>query len=696
MGYMDKHDFKYKNYDLAEYCHRTFIEFREITKHVDNLYDERIIDDKQKYISKLLDKIEKYDELSYKDSNLKLLCYRNKIKYFLVILYIISRVGDKTNVSELLIEEAIKYGINNSKKAKPFNEIVYPSKEASIEFLNSINNKFLLDNLDESKLMYNGMVLKEYCESVSISYENVLDKIKYNLVYKCKLSLDEIIEKAVKFYSPKVPKKHGPKSIYFYKGEEIPTVCKNKNIDNAILYKTLSIKRKNLKKVGQNVSMQELYTEFFTKYEIYERLKYKGKRLIDYLNENNINAYSVIMYIDNNASKLSGYTMSEIIEMAIYCAEHKKTILLFYKGQPVFDYCRKNGIKPGTFKSFYTTIKAKHPKFKAKQVMEYCVNAIQPLISKDCNYKGLSLIELSSLSGIEYYRLFNGLLKKLEKLSDVKKALEIVFISLLDPNLKIGDELLFDYCLDRKYDYIEVTGLINRIIEVKNKEIGEGHAHKGKPRVVINNNIIREALLKYEARRNPKYLKEMINFLKTRTHKNTSGLYKVLNFLNLDQMYVGELIVRGYSPYTATMMTYYFYDSYTTETHTKCLSDKKLENLETFIKAFKDERFKNQMSNINYIFLLVRLYKCGLVDTRDQIFRLKSDMINRCVNEYYIPEQLVKNAILETIDNCNSNDKETMLKAIDRVEDTCKTVIVCPSFINIGILTKTKCKKEDK
>ena len=162
-------------------------------------------------------------------------------------------------------------------------------------------------------------------------------------------------------------------------------------------------------------------------------------------------------------------------------------------------------------------------------------------------------------------------------------------------------------------------------------------------------------------------------------------------------MLTADLIVRGYTPYTATMMTYYFYDTYTTDNHAKCVSDKQLEKIELLVQIFNDENYNDMISSITDLFVLVKLFKCGLVDTREQIFRLKSDLIFRCMNEYSVPEQFVKDSILEAIDKCNSNDQETMLRFIDSfVNDKCKSGIGDPIFINIGFMTKTKCKKEDK
>ncbi|MBR4351315.1 MAG: hypothetical protein IKP98_03750 [Bacilli bacterium] len=716
--YPDKCEFGYKGYDLRDYCFRAFIEYKAIIKHVnlhfDKLFETGSTKEKQKYIDKLLERIEQYDTLSFRGSNLKLLCFKNRILYFEVIMFILGNIKDDSEINDTLIMEAIRYGISVSKKAKSIGELYYPSEQESIDFLNSISNRFLLDDLSDDKLMYKGEMLKVYCDSNNIDYKEMLNKIQYYLTYKCKMPLEKIIEECVQFFTPKVPEESKEKKVkrrksgFTFHGEDIYTVCEEKNINYEILYKSQVRKQENLRKKGDHVSIQNLYTRFFIMYEKYENIIYKDQRLVDYLNEHNINVYSVITYIDRFKDRLTGYTMDELIDMAIYCAEHKKTILLFYNGQPIFDYCREVGINPVTFKSFIETTRTNYPKLTYKGVIEHCVRAIQPLLSEDCNYKGLSLTKLSRLTGIEYHKLFNGLIDELETEKEEtedavkpKKDIEEVLRNIVSKYsygaLKIGDESLLDHCLDRDYDYNEVIGLINKIVETKKKAIGDGNARKGKPRIKADNDIAMDALSKYEARRKPEYLKEMINFLKTKTHRNTDQLYKVLNFLNIDQMLTADLIVRGYTPYTATMMTYYFYDTYTTDNHAKCVSDKQLEKIELLVQIFNDENYKDMISSITDLFVLVKLFKCGLVDTREQIFRLKNDLIFRCMNEYSAPEQFVKDSILEAIDKCNSNDQETMLRFIDSfVDDKCKSGIGDPIFINIGFMKKTKCKKEDK
>ena len=589
-------------------------------------------------------------------------------------------------INDKVIEDAIQYGISMSPKAKKFLYLVIPSKEDSDKFINGIKNNFLLDNPKDSLFVCNGIQLKEICKTLSLNYE----KTKGEVINYIKLHPGIIVDDAIIMC---VAKDSRGRARYFYKNRDVRILCIEKGINHSGLKNSLTQKQKNLRKKDIFVSMEDLYTEFFKTYESYEDLTYKDQKLSDYLRENNISMYAVISYIDTNKDILTGYTLEELIDMAIYSAQNYRTTL-FYNGEPVVDFCRKNHIPVNMFKGFIKSVQRNNSSLTLKEVIEFCVKEIEPITSSECNYKGLSLYKICGLCDLDYHTLLNSLLTEVKKGTHVKIALSMVIRNNLDESLKIGDEYLLDYCIDRNYDYHEVIGLVNKSVEEWSKLIAYENYHSRVRLVKPNEKIIKEAISKYEARRNPKHLKAMTDFLKTKSISNNTGLYKVEDFLNVDSYCVTNLLLNGYTPYNAVMMVYYFFDCYNVD-HNRSLSDRKLGDLEYLVRLLNDKDL-NVLESINDLYLLVRLYKCGLYDTTSRIFELKSDMINRCVNTYYIPEQLVKKSILDAIDNCNSNDKNTMLKAIDDVENTCKTVIVCPSFINMGFMTKTKCKKEDK
>ena len=680
------HTYEYKGLYFADYCHITFIEFKEIVDYIDDLLYKGKIKHGENYLKTLMPRLETFDDVNYRGSNLKFICVKNRIKYFYVVMKLIEETKNGSKINDQIIEEALQYGISKSPKAKKFLYLVIPSKEDSDKFVNGIKNTLITINPQDSLFVYNGMSLIDICKTLAIKYE----KTKKEVITYLKSHIGNSMEEAIMSCIAKDSK---GRARYFYKNKDVRILCIEKGIGYHALKCSLITKQKNLKNKEIFVSMEDLYTEFFKTYELYENLTYKDQRLVDYLRENNISLYTVISYIDTYKDLLTGYTTEELIDMAIYSAQNHRTTL-FYKGEPIVDYCRRNLIPVNMFKSFIRSVQKKNSSLTLKEAIKFCVKEIEPITSSECNYKGLSLYRICGLCNFDYNSLLFRLLAEVKKGTHVKIALSMIVRDNLDKDLKIGDEYLLDFCIDRNYDYREVIGLINKSVEEWSKLIAYNNYFRRVQLIKPNERIIKEALSKYEARRNPKHLKSMVDFLKTRTASKNNGLYKAEDFLNVDSYVVTNLLLNGYTPYTATMIIYYFFDCYNVDNN-KSISDRKLGDLELLVSLLNEDSLK-VLQSINDIYLLIRLYKCDLFDTTNRIFELKRDLISKCVNEYYIPEQLVKKAILEAIDNCNSNDENTMLKAIDEVENTCKTVIVCPSFINMEVMTKTKCKKEDK
>lgn len=128
-------------------------------------------------------------------------------------------------------------------------------------------------------------------------------------------------------------------SKYFYHGIPLSQYCKNNNIN----YKSILARINKLKKDSKYISFtqQEIVDKVIKAYGTNTKYFYKGMSLRQYCLNNNI----VFGSVENRINRLRTYypslTDNELVGLAmeVYINGPYK---LFYKGEPLIEYCQKN------------------------------------------------------------------------------------------------------------------------------------------------------------------------------------------------------------------------------------------------------------------------------------------------------------------------------------------------------------------
>ncbi len=128
-------------------------------------------------------------------------------------------------------------------------------------------------------------------------------------------------------------------SKYFYHGIPLSQYCKNNNMN----YKSILTRINKLKKDSKYISFtqQEIVDKVIKAYGTNTKYFYKGMSLKQYCLNNNI----VFGSVENRINRLRTYypslTDNELVVLAmeVYINGHYK---LFYKGEPLIEYCQKN------------------------------------------------------------------------------------------------------------------------------------------------------------------------------------------------------------------------------------------------------------------------------------------------------------------------------------------------------------------
>lgn len=182
------------------------------------------------------------------------------------------------------------------------------------------------------KYMYNGVTLREYCESEGINYEAITTQIR-RLKKKGKITDNsEIIRLSIVEY-----KKLNIK--YMYGGIPLVEYCKNEGIN----YDTIKRRIRKIKEEGKITDVDEIvrlsvdeYKDTRTKY------MYEGVPLMDYCKDNNIAYQSIMGRIYRRKKKNSSLTPSELVKLSL-SEYYNMNFMYFVDDIPLKEWCVKNG-----------------------------------------------------------------------------------------------------------------------------------------------------------------------------------------------------------------------------------------------------------------------------------------------------------------------------------------------------------------
>lgn len=442
-----------------------------------------------------------------------------------------------------------------------------------------------------SKYKYEGIPLREYCQTHGLNVATQRNRIKTYLNEHPEVGIDEatkiVLDRCGKvFYK------------YSYDGKSLAEYCREKKLPySKMVSRVESIKEKN----------PELSDLEATRIAIEEtndngiKLFYDGIPLVEYCEKHPEYKYgSVLTYLKRARKKYPDKDTQEIID-SYFLMEHQSHTYHFIDGKPLYDYCDEFGIVYSTILSSLSSLR-KNPKYSSLTEQERLQIALKNYQKHVyLYYKGETLHSYCKRNDYSYNTVYNYIFKYIKENSGItlEEAMDIAFASIKRFGIKYyyDGKPLIEYC--RKHDLNE-WNVRNRVTDsLKNPEITVEEA-------------VQESIQFYEKKKYFDDLRKIFSYLRENTEIDEFELKKILEFLNMDYENVIQMS-KIYSNLSDTVnLIWYFHDNE---------DNKKLSiSIDCLKKIIEDMKKLETMDDSKIIeidiFFLIGLYKSNLFDTR--------------------------------------------------------------------------------
>ena len=210
-----------------------------------------------------------------------------------------------------------------------------------------------------TKYMYKGMSLRQYCLNNNISYSTISQRILKEKENNSNLSSEELVIKAIEDF-------HNNNYKYYYDGMPLVEYCKK---HPEITYSTIKSYIKDQSIKYPNKPYEKIIKEYINKehkgiYTYY----YQGMPLVKYCEENNIEYNNIISYIrcHKDDDEYNNLNTDEFIDAIMNNYEPFRPKYQ-YKGYTLREYCNKNNIP---YRSIVTYIDRRIKKGSTKSIDE--------------------------------------------------------------------------------------------------------------------------------------------------------------------------------------------------------------------------------------------------------------------------------------------------------------------------------------
>ncbi len=506
------------------------------------------------------------------------------------------------------------------------------------------------------KYFYEGVTLKEYCESHSdITYGTVLAYINREKKKNKDISIEEIIKQYIE-------KEHKGIYKYYYLGIPLKKYCEENNLNYKSIITYMS-KHRNTSQF-KDLSDDEFASKIINSYQPFEpKYLYQGVTLSEYCKNNKLSYYSIISYVKRKLAKDNTKNIDELIDEAIKTV-NRYGIIYYYKGMPLKDYAKEKGLNVNSLRSAILRKQAKSNK-PLQEIIDECVEAYQKFSIK-YYYDRIPLITYCKENGLNYITIIQKYLTEYADASSISKdeaIKQIVDYYIENPKGRtkyyFKDQSLAKFCDTYGYPYLAI---LRRIKTLENKE-----------KKLDKEKIISLAIKKYEERLEINKINEIFNNLKKIESKDTKQIKDICNFLKISFINVSDLVDMDFSYYQAINMIWYFFDNKTDDGY-KIITDNKIKNIFSIIN-----KLQNNNININKVELydLIGIYKCELYDSRSEILKKESRYIYKVIfslaksygikvyNNFEDFESELKYYLLIVISRINLNNFGQIIKYID-------------------------------
>lgn len=520
-------------------------------------------------------------KLYYKGMALSKYCKNNGLKMQNVV-YVVNKLLNDETTKDLDIEKIIDIAIK-----RITTNIVYkglPIKEFCIENeldyspIKELLNKFLMDdkyaNVDSDTLVEMAIEvspdnIKKYCYKHGIRYS----KFKYRMekLQKdekyCNLSYEEKMRAAIKGFE-----NEDARVLYRYKGVALTTYCKEHKLN----YKTI-------------------------KYRI-ERILVKDE------------------FKDLPIEKVIEMAINNEVVFETKVVNHHST-KYFYNGVSLARYCEDNNLNYYSLIKRIIRIKNKKIKISIEKIIDYVVKEYHPWYNEEYFYKGIELSEYCKSKNLNYKYVLTKInrerrysLENVDSLVNRIVSKYEIFRRKAKLDYSYKGVPFYEICKENRSDYNNLRQKVNRMY------FSEEYA-----------NYSLEQIIEMVIDKNNKYKKvQRIRDLQLKMKKKMltdSEVIEACNLLNIDYESVMALSKKMLVNKAINLIWCYF--DIRVKDNRKSISDEKIEDVLKLVEIIK----KNDKKEIDKIEIrdLVKMYKIGLIDTRDILVKRFSVLISGSV-----------------------------------------------------------------
>ena len=503
------------------------------------------------------------------------------------------------------------------------------------------------------KYFYKGVPLKEYCEKhPEINYKNLRGYILEKRTKQPDLSIEEIIEQYINSERDNIK--------YYYKGTTLRQYCEENDINYSVIISNM--KRNRNAEGYKDLSQEEFIERIIDQYEPKEgKYFYKGMSLYEYCKQNNFSYYSVVSFIKRRIERESNKTIDELMDEGIKTIKRHQ-IKYYYKGIPLIEYAKENGLKANSIRGAIIKEKAKSDR-PLQEIIDECVESYQAFQIKYF-YDGEPLTTFCKRIGLRYDSItdrYRNNYANNPNISVEEAIKQIVDYYIENPPVitkyYYKDQSLARFCNENGYPYLAITNRIKKMEATGNP--------------IDSDTIIEQYLKEYEKRLEIRAINEIFNQIKNKGINNIDEIIEICRKLKINYENVKELIEMDFTYNQAINMIWYFSDRRNSNGF-RMITDEKIEEVLSLI-----ENIKRQNIDIEDVKLydLIGIYKSELYDTRSEIIErqkryIKKTLYSLCA-EYGIKyntssyeefENEIKYYLLIVVNRTNLNTEGQMIK----------------------------------
>lgn len=277
-----KYTYYYVGIPLKQYCEENNINYQNLIAYMQyHKKDEKFVNlDDDEFVEAIMEEYKPFEpKYVYKGVLLIEYCKQNNIPYTSVVSYVKRKLANNSTKSiDDLIDEGIKtinrYGIiyyYNGIPLKDYakeNNLNYSSLRGSIIKRRSNSSKSIQEIVNECveaykkfsiKYIYNGTSLRQYCISIGLNYNRIIDKYIKEYQNRKDIDIDNAIREIINYYIANPP----INTKYYFNNQSLARFCDS----NGYSYSNILRRIRRLQKNNDELNNEQIIEIVIKKYE---------------------------------------------------------------------------------------------------------------------------------------------------------------------------------------------------------------------------------------------------------------------------------------------------------------------------------------------------------------------------------------------------------------------------------------------